>query len=82
MLVATNPGFVATEQDGQGIGMGKKLDETGQTQRAGEWEAARTKLANLIDSPEKHLPVTEYAAHLNAAQRAVARAYKAMMAER
>lgn len=61
--------------------MGQKQDESVQAQRAGEWETARTKLADLIDNPEKHLPVDEYRAHLHAAQKAVARAYKAMLAD-
>lgn len=44
------------------------------------YDEARTKLADLIDNPERHLPVSEYRAHLTAAQKAVARAYKAMTA--
>ena len=55
---------------------------TVQAKRAGEWDDARAKLSDLIDNPEKHLPVAEYSAHLKAAQRAVARTYKAMLAER
>lgn len=46
------------------------------------YDAARAKLADLIDNPEKHLPVAEYRAHIQAAQKAVARAYKAMTAAR
>ena len=58
--------------------MGQKQDETGQAERAGErYEAARAKLAHLIDHPEKHLSVAEYRSHIKAAQRAVAAAYKA-----
>lgn len=54
--------------------------ETEQAERAGEWDAARVKLQTLIDNPEKHLPVIEYIEHVRAAQKAVARAYKAMLA--
>lgn len=58
--------------------MGQKQDETGQAERAGErYDTARAKLAHLIDHPEKHLPVSEYRAHITAAQKAVAAAYKA-----
>lgn len=62
--------------------MEQKQDETGQAERAGEWDAARAKMANLIDNPEKHLPVSEYRANLKAAQKDVARTYKAMQAGR
>jgi len=60
--------------------MGQQYDETEQAKRAGEWDDARVRLQNLIDNPEKHLPVIEYIAHLRDAQKAVARAYKAMQA--
>lgn len=62
--------------------MGQTQDGTEQVERSGEWDAARAKLAELIDNPESHLPVSEYRAHLRDAQKAVARTYKAMQAER
>lgn len=51
-------------------------------ERRDAYDAARIELARLIDNPETHLPVSEYRAHLTAAQKAVARAYKAMTAVR
>lgn len=60
--------------------MEQRHDETEQAKRAGEWDAARVRLQNLIDNPEKHLPVIEYIEHLSAAKKAVARAHKAMQA--
>jgi hypothetical protein len=62
--------------------MEQHKDSAGQQEQAREWETARAKLADLIDNPERHVPVREYRAHLQAAQKAVARAYKAMMAAR
>ena len=62
--------------------MGRMQDQTEQAKRAGDWEVARLELQRLIDNPEKHLPVIEYIAHLKAAQRAVARTYKALQAAR
>lgn len=53
---------------------------TEQVKRAGEYLAARERLQNLIDNPEKHLPVAEYRTHIIDAQKAVARAYNAMQA--
>jgi uridine kinase len=59
----------------------EQLDvDTEQAKRAGEWDAARMKLQNLIDNPERHLPVIDYIEHIRDAQKAVARAYKAMQA--
>lgn len=46
------------------------------------YDAARAKLADLIDNPEKHLPISEYQAHIRAAQRASAAAHKAMLTAR
>lgn len=82
MAVATDPEFVATEQQRLGSDMEQQHDETEQAKRAGEWDAARERLSHLIDNPEKHLTISEYSAHLKAAQKAVARAYKAMLAGR
>jgi hypothetical protein len=61
--------------------MDHEQDQTEQAKRAGEWDAARAKLQHLIDNPEKHLPVIDYIAHLRDARKAVARTYKALMAE-
>ena len=63
-----------------GLGMGRTQDETEQTKRAGEYEAARLELQRLIDNPEKHLPVIDYIEHLRDARKAVARTHKAWMA--
>lgn len=56
--------------------------ETEQDKRAGEHEAARLHLQQLIDNPEKHLPVIDYITHLRDARKAVARTYKALEASR
>lgn len=62
--------------------MEAKQNRTEQGKRAGEYQAARERLQNLIDNPEKHLPVIDYIAHLQDAKRAVARTYKALEAAR
>lgn len=43
------------------------------------YEAAQARLLDLIDSPEKHLTVRGYRAHLQDALQAQQRAHKAMM---
>ena len=65
-----------------GDGMEQQQDGTEAAERSKEWDDARAKLSHLIDNPEKHLPVSEYSAHIKAAQKAVARTYKAMLASR
>ena len=43
------------------------------------YEAAQARLLDLIDNPEKDVPVNVYRDHLRAATRAVQRAHKQMM---
>lgn len=57
-----------------------KVSNTGTAEA--NYDAARAKLAELIDNPEKHLPIAEYLAHIRAAQKASAVAHKAMLAAR
>lgn len=47
--------------------------------RAAYW-SARTALMYLIENPEKHLPLDEYRAHLEAAKTAHNEAHTAMLA--
>jgi hypothetical protein len=44
------------------------------------YEAAQQRLLDLIDNPEKDLPVQAYRDHLKQASQAVQRAHKAVMA--
>lgn len=44
------------------------------------YNEAQRKLFDLLETPERHLPVTVYRAHLKAALQAQQRAHKAMMA--
>lgn len=59
------------------------MEETSNTDAAGAaYEAAHAKLMHLIDNPERHLPAAEYRAHIKAAQKARALAYKELVAAR
>jgi len=50
--------------------------------KASNYDAARAKLADLIDHPDKTVSVDAYRAQLAAARKATAAAHKAMLAER
>jgi hypothetical protein len=52
------------------------------TEAMKRYEDARTWLAVLIDNPDKTVSVDAYRAQIKSAQRAVALAYKAMLAGR
>ena len=44
------------------------------------YEASLQRVLDLVDNPEKHLPIDVYRAHLKAALQAQQRAHKAVMA--